>query len=98
MHVGPVTVDLGRREATVRGRAVALKPRELDCLAALARNAGRALSREQLLDLAWDDAVLDRMGSERTVDVHVRRLRIQLGEDAHLLRTIARVGYRLDPR
>ena len=97
MHVGPITVDLGRREATVRGRAVALKPRELNCLAALARNAGRALSREQLLELAWDDAVLDRIGSERTVDVHVRRLRMQLGEDAHLLRTVARVGYRLDP-
>ena len=92
MHVGPITIDLGRREATARGRAISLKPRELDCLAALARNAGRALSREQLLDLAWDDAALDRVGSERTVDVHVRRLRLHLGEDAHLLRTMTRIG------
>jgi DNA-binding response OmpR family regulator len=97
MHVGPITIDLGRREAAVRRRALPLKPRELDCLAALARNVGRALSREQLLDLAWDDAALDRVSSERTVDVHVRRLRCQLGDDAHLLRTVMRVGYRLDP-
>jgi DNA-binding response OmpR family regulator len=97
IHVGPITIDLGRREATVHGRALPLKPRELDCLAALARNAGRALSREQLLELAWDDAALDRVGSERTVDVHVRRLRIHLREDAHLLHTLTRIGYRLDP-
>ena len=97
MLVGPITVDLGRREATSRGRVLDLKPRELDCLAAFARNMGRALSREQLLELAWGNAALDGVGSERTVDVHVRRLRLQLGEDAHLLRTIARVGYRLDP-
>jgi len=97
MHVGPITIDLGRREATVRGRALPLKHRELECLAALARNAGRALSREQLLDLAWDDAAVERVGSERTVDVHVRRLRLHLGEEAHLLRTMSRVGYRLDP-
>jgi DNA-binding response OmpR family regulator len=97
IHVGPITIDLGRREVTARGRELPLKPRELDCLAALARNAGRALSREQLLDLAWGDAALDRVGSERTVDVHVRRLRLHLGEDAHLLRTMTRIGYRLDP-
>ena len=50
VHVGPLTVDLGRREAALNGRALDLKPRELELLAALARNAGRALSRAQLLD------------------------------------------------
>jgi len=97
MHVGPITVDLGRREATARGRVLDMKPRELDCLAALSRNVGRALSREQILELAWGDAAIVGVNSERTVDVHVRRLRLHLGEDAHLLRTIARIGYRLDP-
>ena len=97
MHVGPITVDLGRREAAVRGRVLELKHRELDCLAALSRNVGRVLSREQILELAWGDAAIAGVNSERTVDVHVRRLRLHLGDDAHLLRTIARVGYRLDP-
>ena len=46
---------------------------------------------------AKGDAALDRVGSERTVDVHVRRLRLHLGEDAYLLRTMTRIGYRLDP-
>ncbi len=95
--VGPLTVDLGRREAAVNGRVLDLKPRELQLLAALARSAGRALNRAQLLELAWDDATLDRVESDRTVDVHVRRLRIQLGENAAMLHTVARVGYRLDP-
>ena len=97
VHVGPLTVDLGRREAALNGRALDLKPRELQLLAALARNAGRALNRAQLLELAWDDVTLERIDSDRTVDVHVRRLRVQLGENAAMLHTVARVGYRLDP-
>jgi DNA-binding response OmpR family regulator len=96
-HVGPLTVDLGRREAAVNGRVLDLKPRELQLLAALARNAGRALNRAQLLELAWDDVTLEHIESDRTVDVHVRRLRLQLGENAAMLHTVARVGYRLDP-
>lgn len=97
VHVGPLTVDLSRREASLHGRLLTLKPRELSLLAALACNAGRALSRAQLLELACDDAALDRIESDRTVDVHVRRLRLRLGEDAGMIRTVARVGYRLDP-
>jgi DNA-binding response OmpR family regulator len=97
IQVGPLTVDLARREAVLDGRALDLKPRELGLLAALARNAGRALSRTQLLELAWDDGALQRIESDRTVDVHVRRVRLQLGENARMLRTVARVGYRLDP-
>jgi DNA-binding response OmpR family regulator len=58
IYVGPLTVDLGRREAALNGHALDLKPRELELLAALARNAGRALSRAQLLELAWDHATL----------------------------------------
>ena len=96
-HVGPLIVDLARREAAVHGRVLELKPRELDLLAALARNAGRVLKRAQLLELAWDDVTLERIESERTVDVHVRRLRVQLGENAAMLQTVARAGYRLDP-
>jgi DNA-binding response OmpR family regulator len=86
-----IEVDLGRREARVGGEPVALANREFDLLAFLARNQGLALSRQQLLDGAWDT---DWYGDERTVDVHVRQLRKKLGDDLPLA-TVWGVGYRL---
>jgi DNA-binding response OmpR family regulator len=90
--VGETEVDLGRREARVRGEVVALAAREFDLLAYLAENDGLALSRRQLLDGVWG---VDWIGDERTVDVHVRQLRKKLG-DGFPLSTVWGVGYRLD--
>ncbi len=89
--VGGVEVDLGRREARVGGVAVPLTAREFDLLAFLARNAGIALTRSQLVEGVWGP---DWYGDERTVDVHVRQLRKKLG-DALPLATVWGVGYRL---
>jgi DNA-binding response OmpR family regulator len=89
---GSVEVDLGRREARVDARPVALAAREFDLLAYLADNRGLALSRRQLLDGVWG---MDWIGDERTVDVHVRQLRKKLG-DGFPLTTVWGVGYRLD--
>jgi DNA-binding response OmpR family regulator len=86
-----IEVDLGRREARVGGRPVALANREFDLLAFLAANQGLALSRQQLLDGAWG---ANWYGDERTVDVHVRQLRKKLGDDLPLA-TVWGVGYRL---
>jgi DNA-binding response OmpR family regulator len=88
---GPVTIDLGRREALHDGVPVALATREWALLAALVQNQGMALSRQQLLDLAWGP---DWIGDPRTVDVHVRQLRRKLGDDLPLA-TVRGVGYRL---
>jgi DNA-binding response OmpR family regulator len=71
-----------------------LRPREFDLLAFLMRNRALALTRQQLLDGAWDS---DFMGDERTVDVHVRALREAIEDDpAHPVRivTVRGVGYR----
>ncbi len=92
LSAGAVEVDLGRREARVDGRAVALTAREFDLLQHLAENRGLAMSRRQLLDGAWG---VDWVGDERTVDVHVRQLRKKLG-DGFDLTTVWGVGYRLD--
>ena len=92
LSVGPVEVDLGRREARLDGAVVALAAREFDLLAYLAENQGLALSRRQLLDGVWG---VDWVGDERTVDVHVRQLRKKLG-DGFGLSTVWGVGYRLD--
>jgi len=88
---GPLVIDLQRLEATIDGRAVALASQEWALLEALVEHQGMALSRQQLLDIAWG---ADWIGDPRTVDVHVRQLRRKLGPDLPLA-TLRGVGYRL---
>ncbi len=90
VSIGPVEVDLRRREARHDSQPVALTTREFDLLAFLANNAGLALSRQQLLDGVWG---ADWYGDERTVDVHVAQLRKKFGPDLPLA-TVWGVGYR----
>jgi two-component system response regulator ResD len=87
-------VDQAAREARVDGRDVGLKPREFALLLELSLNAGVALSRATLLERVWG---YDFDGDARTVDVHVRRLRLKLEEQAKLpplVQTIHGFGYR----
>ena len=89
-----LTVDLGRRRAAVDEEAVALKPREFDLLAFLARHPGQVFTRAQLLEHVWG---YDYVGDSRTVDVHVRSLRTKLGDRAdspRWIETVWGVGYR----
>jgi len=90
---GPLRVDLDSYEAVVHDVSITLKPREFALLKALAQNVGRVLSRDHLLELAWPDP--QSVNSNRTVDVHIRRLRLKLGEAASLLCTVGGVGYKL---
>ena len=90
---GPLIIDLGGYEAVVGGDPVKLQPREFSLLAALARNLGQVLTRDQLLDLAWPNP--ERVHSNRAVDVSVRRLRRKLGNAANLIRTVGCAGYKL---
>ena len=87
-------IDEAAREARVDGVDVELKPREFALLLELAANAGVALSRAMLLEKVWG---YDFAGDERTVDVHVRRLRAKLEERARLapmLHTVHGFGYK----
>ena len=91
---GRLEIDEAAREARVDGVDVSLKPREFALLLALASNAGVALSRTTLLENVWG---FDFDGDERTVDVHVRRLRMRLEERAHLppfVQTVHGFGYK----
>ena len=74
---GRLEIDESAREARVDGCDVGLKPREFGLLMELAKNAGVALSRERLLQKVWG---FDYDGDERTVDVHVRRIRLKIEE------------------
>jgi DNA-binding response OmpR family regulator len=93
INTGPLSVDIEGHEAAVGNSTVELNPREFALLRVLAQNMGRVLSRDQLLDLAWPEP--QRVGSNRTVDVHIRRLRSKLGEAACLIRTVGGAGYKL---
>src|SRR6185436_119048 len=95
IEVGELRVDTLAREVTFRGRALSLTPREFDLLAFLAHHPGRVLSREELLRKVWG---YDYLGETRTVDVHVRRLRVKLGESERLIETVTGSGYKLAGR
>jgi DNA-binding response OmpR family regulator len=87
-------VDEAAREARIDGTPVVLKPREFSLLLELASNPGVALSRATLLERVWG---FDFEGDERTVDVHVRRLRLKLEERAQLppfIQTVHGFGYK----
>ncbi len=91
---GRIEVDEAAREARVDGRVLELKPREFELLTELVVNAGIALSREWLIERVWG---ADYPGDQRTIDVHVQRLRYALERPyglAHVLETVRGYGYR----
>jgi DNA-binding response OmpR family regulator len=91
-----LVVDFAHAEATVHGQPLLLTPREMRVLAAFVGHAGRTLSAEQLLGLAWDDPG----GDERRVKVYVGYLRAKLAEaglEPSPIETVRGFGYRYRP-
>ena len=93
LEAGDLAIDLAARTVSVRGEAVDLTKVEFDLLAALARRPGAAIERSWLVDHVLDP---EREGTERTLDVHMSRLRKKLGSGAKRVATVWGVGYRLD--
>lgn len=95
--LGPVTLDVARREATVDGRNVKLSGKEFGLLALLVSETGHVVSRRQCLDRIWRDRPT---GDSRTVDTHVKRLRRKIEAEPsaprHIL-TVRGIGYRFTP-
>jgi DNA-binding response OmpR family regulator len=87
-----VTIDPARHEVIAAGRQLELRTREFELLLALVDHAGLVLSREQLLDLAWEQ---DYYGTTRTVDVHVAQLREKLAGSQLQIETVWGKGYKL---
>ena len=96
VEAGPVRLDIERHVVTVRGEQVAMPLKEFDLLEILVRNAGRVLTRGQLIDRVWGS---DYVGDTKTLDVHVKRLRAKVEEDpahpVHLL-TVRGLGYKYE--
>lgn len=91
-----VVVDLARREVHADGTSVGLTYKEFELLRQLVTEPGRTVSRQELIAKVWAGADEDEVPNERTVDVHVRRLRAKLGDYTSIVRTVRGVGYRFD--
>jgi len=94
---GDLTIDLDRVEVRRAGKAMSLTPAEFRLLVALVQAHGRVLTRQALLDSLYGPSQGDAL--ERTVDVHIGRLRDKLGEEVGTPRyivTVRGVGYRAE--
>ncbi len=93
VYIGALALDSGTYRVTFDGHLLKLGPTEFKLLHYLMTHAERVHSRSQLVDKVWGDHVFIE---ERTVDVHVKRLREALGDNAgHMIETVRGVGYRL---
>lgn len=93
LRIGDVELDVDRLVVTEKRRTVPLTPREVQLLRYLLERPGRIVTREQLLSDVWGYRYT---GDDRTVDVHVSRLRRKLPSLRGLLTAIRQIGYRLD--
>ena len=96
VEAGGVRMDVERHELMVRGEPVKLALKEFELLELLLRNAGRGLTRGQLIDRVWGP---DYVGDTKTLDVHIKRLRGKIEEDPadpKLLLTVRGLGYRFE--
>jgi two-component system response regulator RegX3 len=97
LEAGPVRMDVDRHVVTVSGSHVSLPLKEFELLELLLRNAGRVLTRHQLIDRVWGS---DYVGDTKTLDVHVKRLRSKVESDPgtprHLV-TVRGLGYKFEP-
>jgi two-component system response regulator RegX3 len=96
LEAGPVRMDVERHAVTIDGDRISLPLKEFDLLEFLLRNAGRVLTREQLIDRVWGS---NYVGDTKTLDVHVKRLRTKIEPDPsapeHLV-TVRGLGYKFE--
>lgn len=94
VKVGQLEIDAATHEVQYAGRKLELAPKEFETLMMLASNLGQVFSRRQLLTSVWGYTYY---GDERTVDTHMARLRLKLGDDGgRMIRTIRGFGYKLE--
>lgn len=94
LTAGDVTMDVERHTVTVRGESLVLPLKEHELLEVLVRNAGRVMTRGQLMDRVWG---ADYVGDSKTLDVHVKRIRGRIEQDPAspvMLLTVRGLGYR----
>ena len=96
IECGPIRMDIERHTVSVDGRDVPMPLKEFELLEFLLRNAGRVLTRGQLIDRVWGS---DYYGDTKTLDVHVKRIRSKIEKvpsEPALLMTVRGLGYRFE--
>jgi two-component system response regulator RegX3 len=96
LEVGPVRMDTDRHIISVNGEVVAIPLKEFELLEFLMRNAGRVLTRVQLIDRVWGS---DYVGDTKTLDVHIKRLRAKIEKDPanpEYIQTVRGMGYKME--
>jgi two-component system, OmpR family, response regulator RegX3 len=94
LHGGPIEMDIGRHEVTIRGDGVPFPPKEFELLETFLRRKDRLLTRMFLIEEVWG---VDYVGDTKTLDVHVKRLRQKIEVDPHdptHLLTVRGLGYK----
>ncbi|TFC03591.1 winged helix-turn-helix domain-containing protein [Cryobacterium mannosilyticum] len=93
---GGVVVDISRKRVILDSETAALTYKEFELLQYLVLREGRTIERAELISSLWNAADEEDAPNERTIDVHVRRLRAKLGRYEDIVRTVRGVGYRFD--
>ena len=94
--IGPIRIDVDRHELSVNGTPISMPLKEFELLELLMRNAGRVLTRGQLMDRIWGS---NYVGDGKTLDVHVKRIRSKIEPDPAnpvYLTTVRGLGYRFE--
>ena len=92
-RINEMEIDFNARTVSIRGERITLSPKEYDLLVYLVKNAGIALTREQILRTVWG---YDFFGDDRTLDTHIKLLRRNLGDYSRYIVTLRGVGYRFE--
>jgi two-component system response regulator RegX3 len=96
LSVANIRMDIDRHQVSVEGKPIALPLKEFELLEFLMRNAGRVLTRNQLIDRVWGS---DYVGDTKTLDVHIKRLRAKVEKDPAnptLIQTVRGLGYKIE--
>ena len=93
---GGVVVDISRKRVLIDGESASFTYKEFELLQYLVLREGRTIERTELVSSLWQGATDDEAPGERTIDVHVRRLRAKLGRYEDIVRTVRGIGYRFD--
>uniref|UniRef100_UPI00289FB344 response regulator transcription factor n=1 Tax=Exiguobacterium sp. TaxID=44751 RepID=UPI00289FB344 len=93
LTLGMLELDTESRSVHVNGKPVSLTRKEFDLLHLFAQNNDKVFSREQLLDQIWG---ADYIGNLRTVDTHIKTLRLKLGEAGGSIQTVWGIGYKFE--
>lgn len=92
ISAGDIVINLSRHTVSVNNKNISLTYKEFELLSMLVENKGKVLSRDVVLEHVWG---YNYVGETRTIDVHIRSLRLKLGESGNIIETVRGVGYRI---